>query len=184
MLMNPWNVTLIKSKHAGEGLPRQHAVSMHELNQLQAWGQANLQKKWWSDLFEQGFVHESPSVLRDRRFIVKSHMIATFSLIGYGFGQLRVDDFYHPMFWLEIVINMKTKTIVSIRGRHAEALTFSMHKSIVWIAQFHLLASGTLPSFCARISQKNLLYVWDETSETSAFEIVCDLDKFFKILKI
>lgn len=183
-LFNPWNVTLKKSKHAGEGLPRQHVVSLHDLYHLQACGQAKLEKKWWNELFEHGFIHESLSVLRDRRFIVKSHMIAMFSLIGDGFGRLRVDDFYHPMFWLEILINMKSKAIVSICGRHAEALTCSFHKNIIWNVQFHLLASGTLPRFRANISQKNLLNVWDEASETSAFEIVCDLDKFFKLLKI
>lgn len=172
MISSPFNVPLTKSKHAAEQLPRPYLFRVIP--------QA-CPDKWWSTLFEEGFVKESPHILRDRRFIVKSHIIGMFSFSGSSFGQLRVDDFYYPEFWLEVNIDMRNKTVRTIRGRHAEATSFHIKYNPFPNMVFDPIGVTKRPIFRGHISANNVLSVWDEESEYSAFEVICDLTKFFKI---
>lgn len=173
MLKSPWNVPLIKSRHAAEGLPRPMMFLPSR--------STDLENRWWSDLFEQGIIKESATVLRDRRYIVKSHMIAMFTLDGGNRATLRIDDFYYPTFWLEVSINLQTKRILKIAGRHCEATAFHVrnhpYQSVVW----DVIGVTKRPLFRGRISEKNILSIWDEESEYVAFEVVCDISKFVKI---
>lgn len=172
MLKSPWNVTLTKSKHAGEGLPRPHLF--YQANQPS-------DTKWWQDLFERGFIKESADIIRDRRYIVISHMIAVFTLDG-NLGRLRVDDFYYPSFWVEVLIDMPSRRVLSIRGRHAEATGFHLEQHQPWpIVNWDLIGVAKISKFRATLSDDFTLSVWDEESEHVAFEIVCNLKKFFKV---
>lgn len=185
MLKSPWKVVLSKSKHAGEGLPRRYLFAPQPDLFAHEYKKSANPDHWWSELLSRGFVEESPDVLRDRRFIVKSHMIGTFSFIGDSrLARLRIDDFYYPSFWLEVSIDMQSRRVLSVKGRHAEATSFHISQRMRWPSiEWDLIGVSKRPMLRARISNENVLSVWDEESEHVAFEIVCDLSKFFKLVQ-
>ncbi len=172
MISSPWNVPLKKSKHAGEGLPRPYMFNVVP---------NACSDRWWSTLFEEGILKESPSIIKDRRFVVKSHMIGIFTFVNSFFGRLRIDDFYYPTFWLEVNINMQEKKVIGINGRHAEATSFHIKRNPFPNVVFDPIGTIKRPRYRSHISANNILSVWDVEEEHVAFEVVCELTNFFKI---
>jgi len=185
MLKDPYNIPLLKSRHATEGLPR----SVFFLG-FRLWYSDLIMEKgdadWWRKLFAGGVAgEESPTIARDRRFIVISHIMCVFSMQGNDIVHLRFDDFYSPTFWLELDFNAKTKEICKIAGRHVEASGFHMEPSVFPHSLPRMvmdpIAVSTRPRFRAKISHANVLAVWDE--EHTLFEIKCDVTKIVNLFK-
>lgn len=157
----PYNVPIVRSKHVVEGLPRLRIFKGDHGDMLDV---------WWK-LDDDYFSHH-------RNNVVVSQMVAEFSIDGLHTATVSINDYYEPSFSIDATIDMESKLVLQVKGRHVQAIGFHIDKNPHAHVVFDLLGTNMKPKLQGRITANNRLELWDDALEIGAFFVVCDLANF------
>lgn len=176
-LSEPQDAPVVQSRHASESLFHTNVVDFaHDgLDRYKI----PIDKQFWNSSVSSQHEH----------LFVKSQIMASAS---FDANELYVefDDFHNLDFWLQIVVDLETMTILKIdkNSRHQPGYAVIFGERMNLCPQTQLFGERMnlsppmqypIRKFYGYMSN-NFLHVYDEAAGAEAFKIVCDLSKFIE----
>ena len=161
-MSRPDDLPVLQSRHASESLFHNQVVDLSRT------GDNRVQIPSTPDFWESCVAPEH------KHLFDQSHIMASASFDG---NELHVsfNDFQNMEFWANAVIDLDTKKVLKIQGRHQSGWAIVLGPTY-YLKQMQYAR----PQFYGYM-KNNLLNIYDSAIGAESFKIVCDLSKFIDI---